>query len=1050
VGFPMHVMRSLEGVNFGTTNLIVGHKATLGPNSCIGDKGCAEKRPCDGKQQCLLPTTVKRRRGPDGLATDVASSCNWAKVIEELRPAIVALHVTCLRSFEDAHASTLVGTGFVVDHVQGLILTGRQVVGVGPVHATATFDRGEELDVEVLYRDPVHDFGFFRFDPSKLRFSPRAEVKLDPTGLKVGTEIRVVGNDAGERLQILSGTISRIDRNVPETGSFYSDENTFYAGAGAGASGGSSGSPVVNKQGCAIALNVGGRVGTTASTFFLPLHRVAHTLELLRVDKPVPRGTCLATFIFRPFDELARIGLMRRQENEVLTACPEATGMLVVDKAFCEQRQLQPGDVLMRLEGDLCINFVEMEAVLDAHVGKSVQMLVCREGRELRLEVSIADLHMLIPRSLLELGVDMVHGFGYHAAKETHLPLDSGVYLSRAGFVFESAGCSRTSLISMVGKVKTPTLEALAKALVNLPDRQHFPVRWWELSEIHQDRHEKTGFAKLIRAWSPLRLWLCQGGAGGRPERWVPTDLPSSASTSSLVPAPMVSCPTLTNANKLMRQLQASLVKVRFRTDKRCCMGAGYEGVAEGAGVIVDAKRGFILTDRHSAPQSLGDVEIQGSVATVDGQVIFVHPLHNLAIVRYDPAAYAAQQGLKVPAHEAKLAKGTERRLRPGQELQFVGFDSQGNAFCAPVHVATVYLPSGPDEFPFWEVSHFREKNLEVLVLADTPEDAHSGVLCDSSGKIRAFFALFDWIGPNKEETTEAFGIPTAVFAPMVESLRKHPQQKLQMPSLDVEVTAVDVAMLLRGAAGSFPDAWLQEVGRRCGSQGQVTRAMQIHRVLPTGASDGYLQPGDVMLRVAGRTISSALDIEEALLAAAARKGARHAKSKDGPVVPIQVFREGEEVTVEVKPSQLGSDDDSHLLIWAGLVIRQTPRCIIERCGDAIAHLASGIFVQNVLTGSPADTRDLIPQCFVLEINGQPLQELDELRDALSRHARSVACQSTQDTEETSWVRLRVMDLCGQEHVYALRDDSLFWPTLDLRRGPDGDWAHCADHFDVR
>ena len=47
----------------------------------------------------------------------------------------------------------------------------------------------------------VHDFGFFRFDPARLQYLAPAEVPLAPDAAAVGLEIRVVGNDSGEKVR---------------------------------------------------------------------------------------------------------------------------------------------------------------------------------------------------------------------------------------------------------------------------------------------------------------------------------------------------------------------------------------------------------------------------------------------------------------------------------------------------------------------------------------------------------------------------------------------------------------------------------------------------------------------------------------------------------------------------------------------------------------------------------------------------------------------------------------------------------------------------------
>ena len=98
--------------------------------------------------------------------------------------------------------------------------------------------------------------------------------------------------------------------------------------------------------------------------------------------------------------------------------------------------------------------------------------------------------------------------------------------------------------------------------------------------------------------------------------------------------------------------------------------------------------------------------------------------------------------------------------------------------------------------------------------MADTPEDARGGVLCDARGGVRALFASFDFQTSRRdcrEETTENFGIPANVFLPLLEAVKGKSFVMPEVKSLDMEVAAVDLATLARGA-GELPKKWMQAV----------------------------------------------------------------------------------------------------------------------------------------------------------------------------------------------------------------------------------------------
>ena len=367
------------------------HPGITGPGVPCGIRACARHLGFPALILCLAAA-------PALPAADDSAAGAWRDTIERISPAVVSIQVDGTRAFDTEWNESSQATGFVVDAERGLILTNRHVVTSGPVRAVAILTNQEEVELTPVYRDPVHDFGFYRYDPPTLKYIRPQALLLKPAGAQIGREIRVVGNDGGEQLSILSGTLARLRREAPDYGrGKYNDFNTFYLQAASSTSGGSSGSPVIDINGDVVALNAGAS-NDTASSFFLPLDRVQRALTLLRAGQPVARGTLGAIFSYTAFDELRRLGLREASETAVRRRFPDGIGMLVVSEVLpgaAAAGVLQVGDILVQVNGDYLSEFVPLDAALDARVGQSVELIVERGGLVLGLGMAVQDLHSL-------------------------------------------------------------------------------------------------------------------------------------------------------------------------------------------------------------------------------------------------------------------------------------------------------------------------------------------------------------------------------------------------------------------------------------------------------------------------------------------------------------------------------------------------------------------------------------------------------------------------------------------------------------------------------
>jgi S1-C subfamily serine protease len=928
-----------------------------------------------------LPPGGETQPSPEAQqAAAVEGNPDWAETLERIAGSVVSINIDMTRAFDTEWNATAQATGFVVDAERGLILTNRHVVTPGPVTSEATFLNREEVQLYPVYRDPVHDFGLYRYDPKKLRFIKPKALPLYPEGAQIGREIRVVGNNAGEQLSILAGTLARLDRDAPDYGvAKYNDFNTFYLQAASGTSGGSSGSPVIDIRGRVVALNAGGANGS-ASSFYLPLGRVRRALQLIQQGKPVTRGTLYTVFNYVPYDELERLGLDARTQAAVRKDFPRYTGMLVVTEVLPgspSQNVLQPGDILLRVNGHYVTQFEPLEEVVDGSVGGQVELELERGGKLVSAKLPVGDLHAITPSAYAEFGDVVLNTLSYEQARHFNAP-PHGVYVANPGYVFAAAGIPRGAVVLTLNGAKTDTLADFEAGIAQLGEGDHATVRYMTIDDRNSTELRAI---RMDRLWFPAHhcdrddasgLWDCKDLGAGPPPKPVPV-------SSTAFPA---------YKDARLKALAPSLAMVTFD------MPYSVSGITErnyhGTGLVVDAQRGLVVVDRNTVPVAVGNVTVAfAGTVQVPGRVVYIHPQHNFAVVAYDPGLIGS-----TPVKSARLAP---RELAAGERVWVVGLGGQSQMHARSTDIASIE----PLELPLSRTMRFRDSNIETVQLVNPPNE-FDGVLADKSGNVLGTWSSFAFEN-GREIAQDTRGVPIELVADMIDRVRT----ARPLHSLEAELSVLPLAA---ASEIGLPEPWAQRLAQHTPTRRQ---ALTVVRIVGGSAAAQRLQPGDLLLAIDGNVVTRFREVERAVA--------------DRDHVQVTIWRGQSEQTLDVATAELPGTDVDRLVEWAGATLQAPHRAMSVQRGIPPV----GVYVGYFAYGSPATRYGLYPGRRIVEVDGLPTPDLDTFLKVVTGRP------------DRSSVRLKTLAWNNAPEVITLKLDKHYWPAYELTH-TQGGWVRRA------
>ncbi|MBA0560612.1 hypothetical protein Golob_017498, partial [Gossypium lobatum] len=475
------------------------------------------------------------------------------------------------------------------------------------------------------------------------------------------------------------------------------------------------------------------------------------------------------------------------------------------------------------------------------------------------------------------------------------------------------------------------------------------------------------------------------------------------------------------NASIAERVIEPTLVMFEVHVPPSCMLDGVHSQHFSGTGVIIyhSHSMGLVAVDKNTVAVSASDVMLSFAAYPIEipGEVVFLHPVHNFALVAYDSSVLGPVGVSAVQAAELL----PDPALRRGDSVYLVGLN---RSLQATSRKSVVTNPCATLNIGSADCPRYRATNMEVVELDTDFGSAFSGVLTDEHGRVRAIWASFSTqlkVGSNTSEDHHFVrGIPVYAISQILHNIISGGNgphlliNGVKRPMPLIRILEVELYRTLLSKARSFglSDDWIQALIKKDPVRRQVLR---VKGCLAGSKAENLLEQGDMVLAVNKEPVTCFRDIENVC----------HALDigESGGELNMTIFRQGRELDLVVGTDVRDGNGTTRVINWCGCIV-QDPHPAVRALGF-LPEEGHGVYVTRWCRGSPVHRYGLYALQWIVEVNGKPTPDLDAFVNV------------TKELEHGEFVRVRTIHLNSKPRVLTLKQDLHYWPTWELRFDPE-------------